>query len=293
MIQEELLRVGEIAGLIVGNTQSAERSLMISQFKNGEIRWLVNCGVLTTGFDHPGIDVVAIARATESCGLLAQMAGRGLRRAKDKRDCLILDYGENILRLGYLDELDPERPRRKTNGEPNEPPLKVCGGCDMFVHTAVRVCSFCGFEFPVPELHHEPVSHDMGVFAPPPQIDDYTELELLYSIHVKYGAQPGHPKSCRVEYWAGIQLVATEWICCEHEGPAYKSAWNWFKKRSHGVMPTHAADLVQLGRDGKLAEPRKIRVRSFGPGSKKHPEILEVELGPIPWADGGKPSDPF
>jgi DNA repair protein RadD len=285
-LQDELTRAGEIVGLITGNTRSAERKLMIEQFRAGKIRWLVNCGVLTTGFDHPGIDVVAIVRATESCGLLAQMAGRGLRKSPGKKDCLILDYGENILRLGYLDELDPERPRTKTDGTENKPPIKPCPNCCQFVPTATRLCPHCGFGFPVPELRHEPIAHNYGVLAPPPQIDEYDDLTVLYSVHKKYNSPPNHPKTVRVEYWSGIQLVATEWVCPEHEGPAYKSAWNWWKKRANGVMPTTAEQMVQIGMDGWLAHPQSMKVRSFGPGSRKHPEILEIVLGPIPGAHG-------
>jgi DNA repair protein RadD len=54
--------------------------------------------VLTTGFDAPHVDVVALLRATESVGLLQQIIGRGLRVAPHKTDCLILDYAENIER---------------------------------------------------------------------------------------------------------------------------------------------------------------------------------------------------
>jgi superfamily II DNA or RNA helicase len=49
---------------------------------------LVNCDVLTTGFDAPCIDAIAILRATMSPGLFAQIVGRGLRKHESKTECL-------------------------------------------------------------------------------------------------------------------------------------------------------------------------------------------------------------
>ena len=54
--------------------------------------------MLTTGFDASHVDVIAILRATESVGLMQQIIGRGLRIDAGKKDCLVLDYAENIER---------------------------------------------------------------------------------------------------------------------------------------------------------------------------------------------------
>jgi DNA repair protein RadD len=51
--------------------------------------------VLTTGFDAPHVDLIAILRPTESVSLYQQIVGRGLRLAPGKTDCLILDYAGN------------------------------------------------------------------------------------------------------------------------------------------------------------------------------------------------------
>ena len=86
------------AEMITGKTKKAERERIIAAFKAQRIKYLVNVAVLTTGFDAPHIDVVAILRATESPGLLQQIVGRGLRLHEGKTDCLVLDYAENIPR---------------------------------------------------------------------------------------------------------------------------------------------------------------------------------------------------
>lgn len=84
--------------MITGETKKAEREQIIKSFKAMQIKFLVNVSVLTTGFDAPHVDVVAILRATESAALLQQIIGRGLRLFDLKDNCLILDYAENIER---------------------------------------------------------------------------------------------------------------------------------------------------------------------------------------------------
>jgi len=86
------------AELVTGSTPKKQREDIIKRFKAQGIKYLVNCSVLTTGFDAPHIDVVAVLRATESPGLFQQIIGRGLRLYDDKTDCLVLDYAENIQR---------------------------------------------------------------------------------------------------------------------------------------------------------------------------------------------------
>jgi DNA repair protein RadD len=80
------------AALVLGDTPSAERDELINRFKGRELKFLVNVSVLTTGFDAPHVDVVAILRPTESVSLYQQIVGRGLRLAEGKKDCLVLDY---------------------------------------------------------------------------------------------------------------------------------------------------------------------------------------------------------
>jgi DNA repair protein RadD len=86
------------ARLVTGETEKQERRNTLDDFKAQQFKYLVNVAVLTTGFDASHVDVIAIMRATESVELMQQIIGRGLRLGDDKRDCLVLDYGENIER---------------------------------------------------------------------------------------------------------------------------------------------------------------------------------------------------
>jgi len=102
------------ADWICGETPKEERRNRLERFKRGEVRFMVNVGVLTEGFDDAGVDVVVMARPTKSRALYAQMAGRATRpaaeiaaklgEAEDRRgmiaasskpNCLILDFVGN------------------------------------------------------------------------------------------------------------------------------------------------------------------------------------------------------
>ena len=87
-----------LSAIVTGDTPRSERVDILSRFKAHEIKYLVNVAVLTTGFDAPHVDVIALLRATESVGLMQQIIGRGLRISDGKQDCLLLDYAENFER---------------------------------------------------------------------------------------------------------------------------------------------------------------------------------------------------
>ena len=73
--------------LITGETHLMERDFLIQQFKQGDLKYLVNVSVLTTGFDAPHVDFIAILRPTQSVSLYQQIVGRGLRLYDGKEDC--------------------------------------------------------------------------------------------------------------------------------------------------------------------------------------------------------------
>jgi DNA repair protein RadD len=87
-----------LSAIVTGDTPRSERADILSRFKAHEIKYLVNVAVLTTGFDAPHVDVIALLRATESVGLMQQIIGRGLRISHGKQDCLLLDYAETFER---------------------------------------------------------------------------------------------------------------------------------------------------------------------------------------------------
>ncbi|WP_245879199.1 DEAD/DEAH box helicase [Streptomyces reticuliscabiei] len=88
---EAFTAAGIPAAAIWGDMPKGDRAAVLDQYKTGAVQVLTNCMVLTEGFDAPWTSCVVIARPTKSAGLYCQMAGRGLRLFKDKKDALILD----------------------------------------------------------------------------------------------------------------------------------------------------------------------------------------------------------
>ena len=89
-----------------GSTPKDLRRKYIGDFRAGRIQYLLNCAVLTEGFDAPETSCVAVARPTKSRALYAQMIGRGTRIADGKQDCLILDFTGNSGRHRLVTPLD-------------------------------------------------------------------------------------------------------------------------------------------------------------------------------------------
>ena len=86
-----LSEAGIKASCVLGITPPEERKQTLKDFQSGKIRVLINCMVLTEGFDCPCIDALIVARPTKSGLLIQQMVGRGLRKAPGKKDCMIVD----------------------------------------------------------------------------------------------------------------------------------------------------------------------------------------------------------
>jgi len=109
--------------LITGATDLNERDLLIQRFKQQQLKYLVNVSVLTTGFDAPHVDFIAILRPTQSVSLYQQIVGRGLRLDEGKENCLVIDYAGNSVSLHH-----PEVGEKKPN--PDSEPVQVfCPGC--------------------------------------------------------------------------------------------------------------------------------------------------------------------
>lgn len=118
-----------VAALVVGDTADDERDEIIEAFKQKKLKYLVNVSVLTTGFDAPHVDVIAILRPTESVSLYQQIIGRGLRLSPGKMDCLVLDYTGQDHDL-YSPEIDDDKPSDKA--VPVEVPCPKCGVTNNF-----------------------------------------------------------------------------------------------------------------------------------------------------------------
>ncbi len=117
------------ASLVIGDTPGKKRDGLIEAFKQQQIKYLVNVSVLTTGFDAPHVDLIAILRPTESVSLYQQMVGRGLRLSPGKESCLVMDFAGNRYNL-FSPEIGGPKPDSKA--VPVTVPCPACGHNNNF-----------------------------------------------------------------------------------------------------------------------------------------------------------------
>ena len=121
-VRDELRAHGIAAETVTGETPGPERDRFLRAYRAGQVRALTSVGVLTTGFDAPATDLIAMLRPTASTGLYIQMAGRGMRTAPGKDDCLVLDFAGNVMRHGPVDAIalpEEQEGRRATARRPS------------------------------------------------------------------------------------------------------------------------------------------------------------------------------
>jgi len=136
------------AACVTGDTPKKERERILDDFKSGRLQALTNANVLTTGFDYPDIDLIAMLRPTMSPGLYVQMAGRGMRVKSHTDHCLVLDFAGVVATHGPITAVQPPKKAGEGNGEA---PVKVCDACGELCAIAVSECPACGHAFPEPE----------------------------------------------------------------------------------------------------------------------------------------------
>ena len=136
-----LQQAGIEAAVVTGETPQAEREDILERFEDGKINALCNVAVLTEGWDAPRTDCIALLRPTKSLGLYIQICGRGMRTWGDKKDCMLLDYGENMQRHGCIDTAKPPVPEKE---ESKTPKIWICDECVGVNDNDVYTCVECG-----------------------------------------------------------------------------------------------------------------------------------------------------
>lgn len=264
---------GHEAEIVTGETAADDRAERIERFKAGRLKYLVNVMVLTTGFDAPNVDCVAIMRATLSPGLFYQMVGRGFRLHENKDDCLVLDFGTNLDRHGPVDQIEPGKARRP--GEGGKPQSKDCPQCGDAVFISLQYCPSCGHQFYERELNkvrHDANATNAAVLSSEIECETVNVEGVVFAKHYKKD-DPEAPPTLRVAYQAGNVRFINEWVCIEHEGYAKTKAMLWWRKHSPEPFPESVDEAVRLGDEGFIGWPKQLRVRT--PPGKKWPEIVE------------------
>ena len=157
-----LVARGVLAEALDGGTEREERRAILRRLKTGQTRVVVNCAVLTEGFDEPSISCVIVARPTKFHGLYVQMVGRGTRIYPGKKDLLVLDIVGASQRhelVGLVDlGLDLDDPRKKK--DPSEVERQACPVCEEPCEVPEHRCSLCHRYLPARLVAEGEARHD-------------------------------------------------------------------------------------------------------------------------------------
>lgn len=286
------------AAAIHSKLSDTERDQILKDFKSGKLRAVTNNNVLTTGFDHPGIDMIIMLRPTASAILWVQMLGRGTRpdyvpgydisdreqriraiQESTKHDCLVLDFSGNSRRLGPInDPLLPRRPGDKGpgggifkaceecghDGQPSA--WRFCGGINPEENGGLAAATFCGAPFKFKEKLKKSASTATLVKEDIAVVVDHEVLNVVYQKNVNRG-DPTKPPTLKVTYHCGIATFS-EFVCLMHSDWAGRKAYKWWKNRTTLPLPSTIDDALEI--ISTLKVPTNIRVQT----NKKFPEIL-------------------
>lgn len=140
------------ASVISGETPTEVRRQIFEDFRTGRTQVLVNCMVLTEGFDAPWASCAVIARPTQNAALYTQMVGRVLRPYPGKRDALVLNVAGTGKRICTLIDLAPGSVRDVKEGE-------------LITDAVVREAEEGNRKVPAGSLAFELKFRDMDAFA--------------------------------------------------------------------------------------------------------------------------------
>jgi DNA repair protein RadD len=215
-VAEVLRQQGVAAECVTGETPKKERERMIGDFKAGKLKALTNANVLTTGFDYPDIDLIAMLRPTMSASLYVQMAGRGMRVKSHTDHCLVLDFAGVVATHGPITAVQPPKKGGDGNGEA---PVKVCDNCGELCAISASVCPACDTPFPAPEpkklkLHNDDI---MGL--------EGRDLDVTSWTWRRHISKASGKEMLAVTYYGGLSDPAvTEYLAVTHDGYAGQTA---------------------------------------------------------------------
>lgn len=273
---EEFQAQGATAVFVHSKMSKAKLIDAYDAFHTGNAQWMVNNGKLTTGYDHPPIDLLGILRHTNQCPLWAQILGRGTRPYDwtnphhykpgfeyRKLNTLVMDFADNTSRLGPI---DAPFFKKRSKGDPGDAPVKICPHCGVYNYASARFCFGCDKEFTF-EVKFSAESSGAAVMTADaePQTVDYDVTFVNYAKLVSGGTP-----MLQVVYHCGMSKKFTEIICLEHTTAAKRHAWGWWKSRTD--LPVPALVDAALKITAELRRPVRITVE-HNP-TTKYPKVL-------------------
>lgn len=270
-VRDEIRAHGISCEMVTGDTESGQRKRIIEDFKAGRLRCITNNSVLTTGFNAPGVDLIASLRPTQSCGLYVQIMGRGTRNvyapgfdlstregrleaiaSGPKPNCLVLDFAGNVRRHGPVDAVVPRKPGQGDG----EAPIKECPQCRSLVHISLKTCPDCGFAFPI----NEKPKHTATSAALPVMTIEPPKWLRVRSTKFYYHENAEGAESVRVDFLAENFTSYKMWLSIRKAKSRSDKFW-----RDHVGREPYPADVEEfLERVSELRPTAEIQVRPKG-----------------------------
>ena len=246
---EEIRSRGYECHTLTGKTPAVERNRILTDYKNGKFKFLTNVNVLTTGFDNPKIDAIALLVSTKSCAKYVQMVGRGMRLAPNKTDCLLLDFGSNVIRHGCIDEVVP--PHKKIKSSHGDAPVRECPTCHTISHISIGICPECGFVFPKRDPH-DSHAYEGAVISNDREWVDVKEIN--YTRHMK----AGKPDSVRIDFYTNKRTKPYPfWLLLEYQGYPKEKARKYIRMCKGKAITTKEA----LDESPNWLQPKRIEIK--------------------------------
>jgi DNA repair protein RadD len=157
---------------------------------------------------------------------------------------------------------------------------KECTQCNELVAAAYRVCPQCGFEFPANDSlkHGSKAAEDDAVLSEQEKPAVWEVRDVRYSAHTKKNADESAPKTLRIDYFCGVGMRFSRWVCVEHSGFAHGKALEWWKENSNDPFPEDAQHAADICNAGGVALVETVTVRYEG----KWPRIIGATTGSLP-----------
>lgn len=162
---EAFRAAGVAAEVIHGKTPELVRARIMREFRQRRVMQLVSVDILGEGTDVPAVEVVSMARPTQSYGLFVQQFGRALRLMDGKEFALIIDHVGNVFRHGLPDaprDWSLNRRDRRTKGPSDAIPTRLClrDECGSVYERTLPECPYCGQPAPPPAARSTPAMVD-------------------------------------------------------------------------------------------------------------------------------------
>jgi DNA repair protein RadD len=289
----------EPAGYNADGGRRYDRDAFVADFKAKKIKCLVSVNALAVGFNAKHVDLIGMARPTQSVGLYIQIVGRGTRplyapgfdletkegrlqaiQLGQKPNTLVLDWGGNIRRHGPVDMPNVKAPSNAP--KTGDIPTKECRACGYQNYIAARECKECGAPFEMEGAKLSTYAAQGALLTTQMAPLEWIPVgKVSYFTHQK----AGKPDSMKATYQVGINFY-NEWVNFDHPKGSYprNKAESWWRMRathdsvdgSATVPPSNVSEA--LTRTHELRNPSHIQVRPSGKEAKFF-EVVRVKFG--------------